>query len=231
MLDEDATNEKELRIQIELYRVLKNYIIQDLSIVERVLDDWIPSDVLFEASILRDSKTPWEADLVLMASTNRSAETNRQPILVIETKKRKTSRVTQYYQAALRQARKYAYAIKCPTYAVYDGHTLILMRDSSPYLMGLTRWVPTENERSNRDFARKLWGVSRILKDAPPDYRPNKFIFHPDFDPWRGAIFYFIRDALQFRIEVIQGMSPQDYNIDGEAESLADIYRGMFRRY
>jgi len=229
LLDEDATKEKELAIQAEVYRILKNYANEGLSLTEQLFSGWAPDDVLIEASISDSSGKHMEADLVLMAKGNEYSRSIRSPILVIETKLRKLSNLTRYYQSALKQSRKYAHSIRCPTYSVYDGHTFILMQIPSPFLIGIWQWAPSQREIANRDFARKLWKVSLNLKVSRSESPVPEFLFHPDIEPWKKSFYYFVRDAFRFMIEVDQGMSTQGFHIEREAKLIADKFVAMFR--
>jgi hypothetical protein len=229
MLDEDAIEEKEIRIQADLYRIMKNYANEGFSIAESFTYEWKLDDVLIEASINLPSGVTKEADLILMGLGPQYGETVRKPILVIETKVRKLSNLTKYYQKALNQARVYAHAIGCKAYAVYDGFTLLLMQIAKPFLIGLTQWTQTRNDRRNRDFARKLWRTAIDLHINIASGPVSEFVYHSDFSPWKRSVYYFIRDAFLFKVEVDQGMSREQFEIERDSKLLAQKWRELYR--
>ena len=228
MLDEEATKNKEISLQAELYRILKNYANEGLSIAESFTHTWAPDDILIEASIKMKDGITKEADLVLLARGTQYSREVRKPVLVIETKERSLTYRTQHYQKTLSQAREYAHTIGCKMYAVYDGYTLIVMHIAHPYLIGLTTWTQTKNDRKNREFARTLW--NRVIEShsgISPDYLSG-FTYHPDFEPWKKSIYSFIRDAYLFKIEVDQEMSRELFNIEEDSELLASKWRSLY---
>ncbi len=230
MLDEDTTLGKEIRIQAEMYRILRNLVMEGFSLIEAITSQWSPDDVLIEASISLENGATKAADLVLMGRRNSYGTGNRKPLMVIEIKKRRLTHLTQSYGAALKQARQYAHMIGCPLYAVYDGHTLILMQIPSPFLIGLSQWSFTNSTRRNREFAQKLWGIALQIQSGIVREPVAGFRYHSDFEPWKKSIYYFIRDAFRFKVVVDQGMSSETFDIEGEAELLAQRWHNLYNR-
>jgi hypothetical protein len=229
-IDLESTQEKEIRIQAEFYRILRNHVCTGIGLLDGVLMTWKPHDVLIEPSISQLGNKIGRADLVLLAQRESKNRIDTKPLLVIEIKKRKTTQLTKHYNGYLRQARKYAYALRCPIYAVYDGFTLILMQIPSPFLIGLRQWSFSSTERHNQEFAREVWEMAAELYERIAEGPVPKFTFHSDFLPWRESIYYFIKEAFRFKIEVDQSMSTELFDIDGEAKRLAHIWRELYSR-
>ncbi|MBY8997412.1 MAG: hypothetical protein KGD60_06755 [Candidatus Thorarchaeota archaeon] len=229
-IDLESTQEKEVRIQAELYRILRNHVCTGVGLLDGALMSWKPYDVLIEASIPEPGNKIGRADLVLLGQRELRYKVEIKPLLVIEVKRRKTSQLTKHYKAYIRQARRYAYALQCPIYTVYDGFTWILMQISSPFLIGLRQWSFSSNERRNQEFAREIWEMASEINERKTEGPVRKFVFHSDFLPWKESIYYFIKDAFQFKIEVDQKMSLDLFDIDGEAKRFANVWRELHSR-
>ncbi len=198
LLDISATKAKEIYIQAELYRLLRNKAIHLQRIIPRgPVPAWSAKDVLIEATIRDDGKTK-EADIVLLTSLQLEFDRVKiKPALVIEIKTRKFSRLSVSYGAYLRQAYNYTVMIGCSNYAVYDGKNFILMQLAEPYMIGFTDFSTGRDEKEDIKNIGKIWHAARILSEnfqteALPDFK-----YHSDIDLWRKTIPVLIRQAFQ----------------------------------
>jgi hypothetical protein len=192
--------EKEVYIQAEMYRLLKNaavipdqrpYLIDVMA--QRLAGHYIdPFDVWIEASVGLQ-----EVDLLLRVGDTGTVKS----ALVIEIKKRTLSSPTIPFRAALNQARRYAEVIGCPLYAAYDGNTIVLMQDVYPFLVGIQRMDISANESTKIGFARRIWQTSINLLFERAKEPVLKLAEAGEYYRWLKSIRTFIRDAHDAFIE------------------------------
>jgi hypothetical protein len=173
---------------------------------------WDIDGVLLEATIL-DSKSRQlgEADLILMAN---NPENKRVPLLVIEVKKTVIRSLTRPFQSGFKQACKYASPIGCNFCAVYDGHFMITMQRSHPYLVGMQEFPIVSDQLVKRKFAQDLWGSLLGLggKEANGPLEPLCGVLN--YPRWKGTIRFLIRDAYN-----------RFYNTNPSTSAIEDIAR------
>jgi hypothetical protein len=198
-IDFDLTAEKEVRNQAELHRILNN-VRNDVGFYKFTFPKvrrlgWNLDEVLIEATILDDeSKQIGEADLVLMV---RDGDGNREPLLVIEVKKRVLSSLTRPFQNGFKQAWKYAQPIDCKFYAVYDGHFMITMQRSSPFLIGMCEFPISSGQERKAEFARNLWYSLLRIKENEASGPVEELCGVLNYPRWKRTIRFLIRDAYQ----------------------------------
>jgi hypothetical protein len=121
----------------------------------------------------------------------------KKPLLVIEVKKRVLSSLTRPFQNGFKQAWKYALPIGCKYCAVYDGHFMITMQRSSPFLIGMCEFPISSNQNLKEEFARGLWTVL-LLYSEKEDTRPVEELCGVlNYPRWKSTIRYLIRDAYE----------------------------------
>ena len=138
-LNSDKFKESEYFIQFELYRILKDFIL-DHSRSKMRDKNWANriKDVLVEVPV-----NGLRADIVI-------TKENDIPLLVIETKRRTMS---EGYSISCKmdKAKDYAYKLGSRYYAICNGWILILMSEARyPYLLGIY------GVNIDYDYARKL---------------------------------------------------------------------------
>lgn len=198
-IDFNLTAEKEVRNQAELYRILNNVRNDEIFLrytyhrISRL--GWDLDEVLIEATILNDESKPiGEADLILVVADSKG---NREPLLVIEVKKRVLSTLTRPFQNGFKQAWKYAQPIGCKFCAVYDGHFMITMQKSSPFLIGMCEFPISSNQNLKEEFARELWTSLLSIKEKEAAGPVEELCGVVNYPRWKGTIRYLIRDAYQ----------------------------------
>ena len=159
---------KEAYIRAELYRFIKNAISRGLAYRETKCEF---IDIIPEFPIGKE-----RADLVVLAVKYGGRP---QPYLVLETKVRAYFRPGPSAVRATRTARSYAEKLDMlPSYffATYDGWTLFVFRDISPYLIGVYGPVTNESHIENlllglEEYSYK--GKSDLLNNLPKPADPD----------------------------------------------------------
>lgn len=190
-IDFELTAGKEIRNQAELYRILSNVSMREFPRLSGY--GWDLDGVLIEATILdSESESVGEADLILMA---RNPTDKRVPLIVIEVKKTVVRNLTRPFQSSFKQAWKYANPIGCEFYAVYDGHFIITMQRSSPYLVGMCEFPINSNQTQKREFAKGIWGSLLGLQGKGASGPIKHLCGVLNYPRWKRTIRFLIRDA------------------------------------
>jgi len=224
LLDITATKVKEIYIQAELYRLLRDYVIGHIVGHRRIgasgpVPPWYPKDVLIEATI-RDGEETKEADIVLLTSRQlEDGSPEVKPALVIEVKSRRISRLSVSYGAYLKQAFNYAALIDCSNYAVYDGKNFILMQLTEPYMVGFTDFAIGHNQDEDDDNIGNIWWAARVLSEEPQIQAIRGLAYHSDINIWRKVIPVLIRQAYQRSVRM-SGKEPSPENIEETGQRL-----------
>lgn len=229
----DSSRNKEIYIQAELYRLLKNvcsHPAQKQPIHgSNITSSWEPHDVLIEPTIIPERNKNKEADLLLIGRT-REPPLKTRPILIIEVKKRRLSQLSKYYRRYLRQAYDYAHAIDCRCYSVYDGNTWIIMQIAEPYLIAFFQKRIGVNHKDDIIFSEKLWNIAGSVQDAFQNAPIGEFSKHDDFLPWKKVLHSFLRDAFQRNVTTSR-WEPSEAQLKKKASMLEKIWLELNREY
>ena len=165
----DKAKKKEASVAYEFYRLLKNAILSGVSYPETQCEF---KDVVPEFPI-GDKR----ADLTILVSKYRKS---LEPYLLIEVKARVFNKPGPSIASAIRRTRLYCQKINptgYPFYAIYDGWSLFIFRDISPYLIAAGGTITDEHQCScllrgleEYSYKSKLDSLAELSKHADPDF-------------------------------------------------------------
>jgi len=159
------------------------------------------------------------ADLLIVARDYN----NYRPYLLVECKRRATTRVGPSYATAVRQAMRYAKALPIAHFAVFDGWVMLLAKTSYPYLLGIyDARIP---ESLTPTLLRKiLQGVRQLEKDNASEVLNSLQMSSGPRDP------DFISSQVLKHIAKVVLREPKGTQPDkGQIEILVKQWRGSFR--
>ena len=154
--------------QFELYRILKNRIVETFEYKRIHFVDIIP-----EYIIKKESKNE-RADLVLYLKSG----TNKKPFAVIEVKMGKVNKNPASKDSAVAQAKRYAKALNSPYYIVTDGEKITCFRSRDDELIAFKSQI-TNRTRPGTRVKKRVPNISLekwtgILEELVRDYQDGK---------------------------------------------------------